>query len=112
MVYEDIQKAIDTGATIEITYINNSGIESVRKLSDITYSSVWGTGFSHITAFCHTRQEQRTFRIDSISKVTFLDGSDNNAHSVFLLHYHLVLVVKYRRKVFCDINYSLWDGIK
>ena len=25
---------------------------------------------------------------------------DNNAHSVFLLHYHLVLVVKYRRQVF------------
>lgn len=25
---------------------------------------------------------------------------DNNAHSVFWLHYHLVLVVKYRRKVF------------
>lgn len=30
---------------------------------------------------------------------------DNNAHSVFLLHYHLVLVVKYRRKVF-DANIS------
>jgi len=27
---------------------------------------------------------------------------DNNAHSVFLLCYHLVLVVKYRRKVFDD----------
>lgn len=27
---------------------------------------------------------------------------DNNNHSVFLLHYHLVLVVKYRRKVFDD----------
>ena len=25
---------------------------------------------------------------------------DSNAYSVFLLHYHLVLVVKYRRKVF------------
>ncbi|MFV0362805.1 MAG: transposase, partial [Suipraeoptans sp.] len=24
---------------------------------------------------------------------------DKNAHSVFLLHYHLVMVVKYRRKV-------------
>lgn len=24
----------------------------------------------------------------------------SNAHSVFLLHYHLVLVVKYRRQVF------------
>ena len=27
---------------------------------------------------------------------------DSNAHSVFLLHYHLVLVVKYRRQVFND----------
>ena len=27
---------------------------------------------------------------------------DSNAHSVFLLHYHLVLVVKYRRKIFND----------
>ena len=27
---------------------------------------------------------------------------DSNAHSVFLLHYHLILVVKYRRKVFDD----------
>ncbi|MCI8626676.1 MAG: IS200/IS605 family transposase, partial [Lachnospiraceae bacterium] len=25
---------------------------------------------------------------------------DGNAHSVFLLYYHLVLVVKYRRRVF------------
>lgn len=27
---------------------------------------------------------------------------DSNAHSVFLLHYHLILVVKYQRKVFDD----------
>lgn len=27
---------------------------------------------------------------------------DINAHSVFLLHYHLILVVKYRRQVFND----------
>ena len=27
---------------------------------------------------------------------------DHNAHSVFLLYYHLILVVKYRRKVFDD----------
>jgi len=24
---------------------------------------------------------------------------DHNAHSVYLLHYHLVMVIKYRRKV-------------
>ena len=28
---------------------------------------------------------------------------DSNAHSVFLLNYHLVMVVKYRRQVFDDI---------
>ena len=27
---------------------------------------------------------------------------DTNAHSVFLLHYHLILVVQYRRQVFTD----------
>ena len=27
---------------------------------------------------------------------------NTNAHSVFLLHYHLILVVKYRRQVFIN----------
>ena len=27
---------------------------------------------------------------------------DSNAHSVFLLYYHLVLVIKYRKKVLTD----------
>ena len=27
---------------------------------------------------------------------------DHNAHSVFLLYYHLIMVVKYRRKVIDD----------
>ena len=31
---------------------------------------------------------------------------DSNAHSVFLLHYHLVLVVKYRRHVFNDTIFN------
>ena len=34
---------------------------------------------------------------------------DNNNHSVFALHYHLVLVVKYRRKV---INDSISNRLK
>ena len=28
---------------------------------------------------------------------------DNNAQSVFLLYYHLIMVVKYRRKVIDDV---------
>ena len=31
-----------------------------------------------------------------------MDKLDNNAHSIFLLHYHLIMVVKYRRKVIDD----------
>ena len=31
-----------------------------------------------------------------------MDKLDSNEHSVFLLHYHLIMVVKYRRKVFDD----------
>jgi REP element-mobilizing transposase RayT len=32
---------------------------------------------------------------------------DNNNHSVFLMYYHLVLVVKYRRKVIDDTEIPL-----
>ena len=46
-------------------------------------------------------------KINDITKSIKKEGAiyeelDNNAHSVFLMHYHLVLVVKYRRKVFDD----------
>lgn len=32
--------------------------------------------------------------------IDFMDNLDHNAHSVYLLYYHLILVVKYRRRVF------------
>jgi len=31
-----------------------------------------------------------------------MEKLDNNAHSVYLLHYHLIMVVKYRRRVIDD----------
>ncbi len=37
-----------------------------------------------------------------IEGIDFVMELDNNNPSVFLLYYHLVLVVKYRRKVFSD----------
>ena len=32
-----------------------------------------------------------------------IDNYDRNQHSVYLLYYHLILVVKYRRRVFDDM---------
>ena len=37
--------------------------------------------------------------VNTSHNISFLD---NNNHSVFAMHYHLILVVKYRRKVFDD----------
>ena len=31
-----------------------------------------------------------------------MENMDHNAHSVYLLYYHLIMVVKYRRKVIND----------
>jgi len=46
---------------------------------------------------------EKICKIESVEKVKkglIYVGLDSNAHSVFLLHYHLILVVKYRKKVF------------
>ena len=37
-----------------------------------------------------------------MERIDYTMKLDSNNHSVFLLYYHLVLVVKYRRKVFSD----------
>lgn len=47
----------------------------------------------------HFRYAIISYNNESVIKSMKLD---TNAHSVFLLHYHLILVVKYRRKVFTD----------
>lgn len=79
MIIEDIQRAIDTGATIEIAYTKYDGTSSIRKLSDVEYSVEYG--HTHIQAFCHMRHELRTFRIDRISRVIFLSGGDANSNA-------------------------------
>ena len=37
--------------------------------------------------------------VEEIKWAEFMNKMDRNAHSVYLLYYHLVMVVKYRRKV-------------
>lgn len=40
--------------------------------------------------------------VEKKGNLVMMKNYDRNAHSVFLLYYHLILVVKYRRKVFDD----------
>lgn len=72
MIYDDIQKAIDTGAIIEIAYTKPDGTSSIRRLSDVQYSKEYGR--THIDAFCHLRNEQRSFKISRISRLTFISS--------------------------------------
>lgn len=85
MIIDDIQKAIDTGATIEIDYTKGDGTKSTRKLSDVEFSDEYGD--SCISAFCHMRKELRTFKISRISRVVFLSSGDadkSSTHEVML----------------------------
>lgn len=84
MVYDDIRKAIDTGAIIEITYTKYDGTSSIRRLSDVTYSEEYGQ--SYIEAFCHLRNERRTFKISRISKVTFINSPEGKASQSVLIN--------------------------
>ena len=78
MVNDEIRKAIETGADIEIEYVKPDGTKSVRRLSDIRFSEEFGS--THIEAFCHLRGERRSFKISRIGRVTFL-GPDDDART-------------------------------
>jgi predicted DNA-binding transcriptional regulator YafY len=77
MINEDIQRAIDIDAIIEIEYTKYDGTTSVRRLSEVQYSDKYGN--THIQAFCHSRNEQRTFKISRISRVTFITSLDESS---------------------------------
>ena len=54
--------------------------------------------------------------IESVDKVkdqkrtVFMEKIDHNAHSVYLMYYHLIMVVKYRRKVLTpDLSNRLYE---
>ena len=42
------------------------------------------------------------YSVEKEERAEYMKDLDNNGHSVFLMYYHLILVVKYRRKVIDD----------
>lgn len=66
-IREYLDSAIKAGRTVTIKYIKYEGEFSVRKISNIQYSDEYGEDY--IQAFCHKRQENRTFKISRILSV-------------------------------------------
>ena len=60
-----INRAIEDKLTLEIDYVKSNSEKSSRIISDITRSTEFGTGY--ISAYCHLKNEQRTFKIVRIA---------------------------------------------
>lgn len=59
-----IKRAIEDNLTLEIEYAKNSYEKSSRIISDVKLSAEYGAGY--ISAYCHMREEERTFKISRI----------------------------------------------
>lgn len=72
-IKEYIDQAIKKGKSVTISYIKYGGELSTRKISDIKYSDEFGSDY--ISAYCHLRNENRTFKISRIQKVDGITAS-------------------------------------
>ena len=66
-IREYIDKAINSGNKVTIKYVKFDGSLSTRTISELEYSDEFGDDY--ISAFCHMRQERRTFKISRIREI-------------------------------------------
>lgn len=66
-IKEYIDKSINSGNKVTIKYVKFDGSLSTRTISELEYSDEFGDDY--ITAFCHMRQERRTFKISRIREI-------------------------------------------
>lgn len=65
-----IMRAIEDKLTLEIDYAKNSFEKSTRVISNISISQEYG--FGYISAYCHLREEERTFKMSRIVDVRII----------------------------------------
>lgn len=79
---EVINEAVDNNSMVEISYRNYNREKSIRQLSNVKYSDEsgnhHGSNNNYISAFCHLRNEQRTFKLNRIEKIRLVDNSYNS----------------------------------
>ena len=75
-ISKKVEQAIANDEAIEVTYVNYDGEGSKRVLSDLSYTDkfdAYGYDKQHFRAFCHKRQEERSFKIDRISAIRIVE---------------------------------------
>jgi hypothetical protein len=83
-IREYLDTAIRTGKSVTIEYIKYEGEKSFRTISNIQYSDEYGDDY--IQAFCHNRQENRTFKISRIKSVDDITNAPAQSGSVVKKH--------------------------
>lgn len=79
-----IDQAIKENKAIEFYYTKYSGENSKRKVSNISYSNEYGAfGYQndHIKGYCHLRNENRTFKINRMSRITLASATSGSYSS-------------------------------
>lgn len=76
-ISEYIADAMKNGKTVTIKYVKYSGEISERTISDIEPSFEFGEGY--ISAYCHMRNETRTFKISRIREVDGIKAYSTSA---------------------------------
>lgn len=66
-----IEKAIETGRELEITYLKASNEKSIRRIKPLVISECefQGYHFQALRAFCHKAGEERSFKIERILEI-------------------------------------------
>jgi len=74
-IEEVITQAMNENKTVKIDYQKNDGEYSERIISQLRFNNdfqIDGFFNAHIKAFCHLRQEERTFKISRIKKAEII----------------------------------------
>lgn len=72
VIRSQVERAINSNSSIEISYTKYDGTSSRRKISNIKYNNQYydiGYANDHIEGYCHMRQEDRVFKIDRITRI-------------------------------------------
>jgi hypothetical protein len=78
---EVIEESISNNYRLEISYKDYNGKSSLRQISNVEYSNEFQKNSSknndHISAYCHLRNEKRTFKLNRIEKIRFVESNKN-----------------------------------
>ncbi len=79
---EVIKESVSKNCRVEISYKSYNQENSIRQLSNVEYSNEFqkhhGNNYDYISAYCHLRNDKRTFKLDRIEKIRLVVNSYNS----------------------------------